>query len=252
MRAGDVLADLGRPIVLHANLIRALGSWPAAAMLAQLLYWTGKEADGEGWIHKVEADWDEELAFSPQRLKTSRSLLVDLGIVEHTRRGLPALPCYRVKMDGLEAWWTTHFPPAEPDQSDHRDPALSGCQQPDSAGAQQPDIPLFIDDYRDATSRAGKSDPLERFAKFWDAYPPRNGKKVGRAQTKARFMKLTYEEQRAAWIGAHYLAEAITAGGKFGPPDPDRWLRDRKWEDWQEPAVVPDPHEVTYSSAYSR
>ncbi len=46
----DLLAD--RPIAYHPQLARAFGSPNVAIFLGQLLYWTGREADPEGWIWK--------------------------------------------------------------------------------------------------------------------------------------------------------------------------------------------------------
>lgn len=76
------------------------------------------------------------------------------------------------------------------------------------------------------------------FDVFWLAYPPRDGKRVGRAKAEGYWRRLNPSEQVAAMVGARHLASAIAAGGKFGPPDAERWLRDRKWPDWQEPAHV--------------
>ena len=73
---------------------------------------------------------------------------------------------------------------------------------------------------------------------FWHTYPPRDGKRIGKSKAAERWAKLSDADRQAAIIGAGHLAAAIAAGGKFGPPDAERWLRDRKWADWQEPARV--------------
>lgn len=80
--------------------------------------------------------------------------------------------------------------------------------------------------------------PSAGFDAFWGTYPPRDGKRLNRAKAEGCWAKLTEAERIAAYVGAGHLAQAITAGGKFGPPDPDRWLRDRRWTEWQEPALV--------------
>lgn len=80
--------------------------------------------------------------------------------------------------------------------------------------------------------------PAPNFEPFWSSYPPRDGKRLNRAKAEGYWRKLTDAERDAAVLGARNLARAIEAGGKFGPPDADRWLRDRKWTEWQEPAVV--------------
>lgn len=86
------------------------------------------------------------------------------------------------------------------------------------------------------------SPPSVPFDGFWRAYPARDGKRLGRAKSEDRWRRLTDAERESALVGATNLACAIAAGGKFGPPDPERWLRDRRWEEWQEPAVVTNGH----------
>lgn len=108
MRAADVLVSAGRPISFHSGLARGLRSITAALMLGQLLYWTDKS--GDGWVWKLESDWDAELALTPEAMKGARSILVGLGIVEHVRRGSPGRPHYRVDFDALEEWWQGAMP----------------------------------------------------------------------------------------------------------------------------------------------
>lgn len=75
----------------------------------------------------------------------------------------------------------------------------------------------------------------ERFQKFWKVYPARDGKKVGKAKALRQWMRLKPEDHKAAWVGVRHYADS-----GWRPKDAERWLRDRCWEEWQEPAVVPD------------
>ncbi len=84
---------------------------------------------------------------------------------------------------------------------------------------------------------AEREDPLRGFAEFWSAYPRRNGKIIGRSLCVKRWEKLSLEDRRAAWRGAKNYGGAVSAELTIAK-DPDRWLRDRLWEDWQEPAVA--------------
>jgi hypothetical protein len=84
----------------------------------------------------------------------------------------------------------------------------------------------------DDASKAKTAKTEERFERFWQAYPKRDGKRVGKAKAKAIWMRMTPEEHLAAWKGVHHYA----ASGWI-PKDAERWLRDRVWEDWQEPAT---------------
>lgn len=147
MRVSDVLLDAGRPIAYHPGLARALGSIPAALMLAQLIYWSDKSNGRyeDGWVWKIERDWDEELAFTPDVVKAARSTLVGLRLVEHRRRGLPAKPYYRVDFDALDRWWADTF---HPDKSGEIPPTSPG-ESHGHDGGKATDIPLPEDDSRD-------------------------------------------------------------------------------------------------------
>jgi hypothetical protein len=70
-----------------------------------------------------------------------------------------------------------------------------------------------------------------RFEKFWERYPKRNGKRVGKAKARLLWMRMSPSEHEAAWVGVRHYAAS-----DWIPKDPERWLRDRCWEDWQEPA----------------
>lgn len=66
-----------------------------------------------------------------------------------------------------------------------------------------------------------------RFEDFWESYPARKGYKIGKAKAREQWMKLTYARKQRAFQGARVMAQADDM-----PPDAERWLRDRKYEDW--------------------
>lgn len=81
----------------------------------------------------------------------------------------------------------------------------------------------------------------DSFERFWDSYPRRDGKRVGKAKALDVWRRLTAAERERATIGvAHYAASGWRA------KDAERWLRDKAFDDWQEPAT-PDaePDEPT-------
>lgn len=87
---------------------------------------------------------------------------------------------------------------------------------------------------RDARAEAEK-----RFDDYvWTTWPERSGKRLHRAKAVDQFVTLSLDDQRAAYRGVRHFRAAVDAGGVFGVPDLFRWLRDRQWVDWQEPAVV--------------
>lgn len=81
----------------------------------------------------------------------------------------------------------------------------------------------------------------DRFDEFWHAYPARNGKKLHKAKALQQWQTRVPADQRdAAITGATHYALAYTSGTPgVGAMDAFRWLRDRCWPDWQEPATPP-------------
>lgn len=91
-----------RPLAYHPALARALGSVNAAIWLGQLMYWDGKGFKHEdGWIEKTAVDMEAETALSGYEQETARNVCMKLDVVEYDRRGLPAMPCYRIRYDQL-------------------------------------------------------------------------------------------------------------------------------------------------------
>lgn len=81
----------------------------------------------------------------------------------------------------------------------------------------------------------------ERFEEhFWPTYPKRNGKRLGKARSLTEWKRLTVPEQRAAVLAARNYAAACTAGLTMAK-DPERWLRQRCWPEWEEPATPDRP-----------
>ncbi len=78
-------------------------------------------------------------------------------------------------------------------------------------------------------------DLLLGFDEFWEIYPKRNGKRLGRGDSEERWKKLSETDLHAAIDGACNYAAACN-GGLTIAKDPMRWLRDKCWVDWQEPA----------------
>ena len=83
-------------------------------------------------------------------------------------------------------------------------------------------------------------------SEFWERYPKRDGKRVGRKQAKAQWDKLPAEDRRLAVIAVGHYADAADDPQIFCPiKDPWRWLRDRFFDDWQEPAEPETPGSLT-------
>jgi len=90
-----------RVIAFHPILARAGGSAGAGLFMSQLLYWVGKQADGDGWIYKTLEEWKAETCLTRSEVDRARRAWRDLGVLEEKYEGLPRRLWYRVNLERL-------------------------------------------------------------------------------------------------------------------------------------------------------
>lgn len=113
-------------------------------------------------------------------------------------------------------------------------------------------IPICIPRVNPSDLKQGM-DPLLGFDHFWSAYPERHGKKLGKGKCQQRWVKIALADRRNAFRGAVNYAKAV-ADHLTIAKDPERYLRDRVWEDWQIPATpqVPSRQVDEYATERAR
>lgn len=75
------------------------------------------------------------------------------------------------------------------------------------------------------------------FAEFWEVYPRRNGKLVGKQKALARWQAIRHiEDRRACFRAAKHYRAAVDEGLTIAK-DPERFLAAGWWRDWLEPAT---------------
>ena len=101
-----ILTD--RPIAYHAVLAKAVGSATAGIFLSQLLYWTPRAHDKEGWIYKTQKDIYEETALTRWEQESARKVLRKAGstpgrtgVLEEKRAGVPSRLYFRINMAAI-------------------------------------------------------------------------------------------------------------------------------------------------------
>lgn len=75
--------------------------------------------------------------------------------------------------------------------------------------------------------------PLDGFDAFWNAYPKRNDKRIGRSECETKWKSMGPKDRADALLGASHYAEAC-ADDLTLAKDPIRFLKGRVWVDWQD------------------
>ena len=85
-----------RPVAYHPVLARAVKSVPGAVLLSQLLYWQPRCKDPAGWFWKTRRDIYLETGLNRTEQEEARIALVNCGVLEEQKRGVPARMHFRV------------------------------------------------------------------------------------------------------------------------------------------------------------
>ena len=104
MKLAEVLEGIGSPVAVYPALSRMLG-FRESGFLCQLIYWTGKGSNKEGWIYKSQADWTNELGLTRREQETIRRNLKSNGLIEERHERLRHRIYFRVNTERLEELW---------------------------------------------------------------------------------------------------------------------------------------------------
>jgi hypothetical protein len=89
---------LDRPIAFHRTFVPLTGGVLSALMLSQAIYWTPRGYAGDGWFHKSQEEWEEEIGLSRWEQETARKRLRLTEFWQEDRKGIPAKMWYRVDL----------------------------------------------------------------------------------------------------------------------------------------------------------
>ena len=103
----DLVAQLcgqNNLLTIPRFFIDFMGSLDGALFLSQMLYWTGKGNNPDGWIYKTFNEWEEELTLSKYKINKARQTLEGMGALETTIKKANGNPTvhYRLKRKELE------------------------------------------------------------------------------------------------------------------------------------------------------
>ncbi len=68
------------------DFVELAGDHKAALLLSQLLYWTDRTRNPEGWIYKTHADWKRELGLGRYEVDHARKQHAAIGVLQEKIR----------------------------------------------------------------------------------------------------------------------------------------------------------------------
>lgn len=101
-RLSEALKRLGRPVVFYPSLARLVGI-KEAIMLAQLVYWTPRSKNEQGWVYKSAEDLEEETSLTYREQRRARETLCNKGLIEEQFRREEHRLYFRVIPDAVDA-----------------------------------------------------------------------------------------------------------------------------------------------------
>ena len=104
----------GRIFTAPERFVERLGL-RTAVLLSQMLFWTDRTKDVDGWFSKTQKEWSRELHLSEYEVKDSIRKLRELGLVQMATRAVKygTTNMVRVALDKLTIWWNSTHPPVE-------------------------------------------------------------------------------------------------------------------------------------------
>lgn len=110
MKITDLLEGVGNPVQFYPDLVHITGSHQAAIFLGQLLFWTGKQRNPDGWIYKTQEDWELETELSEKEQRAARKHLTERGLTEERFKQIPRRLEYRINRDRINQAWDDWVP----------------------------------------------------------------------------------------------------------------------------------------------
>lgn len=87
-------------LTIQRPLIKMTGDHACALMLNQILYWSERTDDTEGWFYKTHEEWAEELELTPSQIRRITKALTHVGVESKVKKhnGAPKLH-YRINRE---------------------------------------------------------------------------------------------------------------------------------------------------------
>lgn len=90
-----------QPIAFNKHYVFLGCGVNGALMLSQLVYWTSRTKDSDGWIYKDHHEWTLETGLTRKEQHTARKILKKLGFISEKKKGVPPRVYFRVEREKL-------------------------------------------------------------------------------------------------------------------------------------------------------
>lgn len=90
-----------RPIAFNKHYVDLGCGITGALMLSQLVYWTKKTNNANGWIYKTGLEWTTETGLTRREQETARNKLKELGFITEHKHGVPCKVFFKVEYEVL-------------------------------------------------------------------------------------------------------------------------------------------------------
>ena len=90
-----------QPIAFNKHYVFLGCGINGALMLSQLVYWTSRTKDHDGWVYKDHHEWTQETGLTRKEQHTARKTLKSLGFISEKKHGVPPRIFFRVERENL-------------------------------------------------------------------------------------------------------------------------------------------------------
>ena len=121
----DTMND--RPIAFNRHYVALGCGINGALMLSQMVYWSKRTKDRNGYFYKTQEEWEEETGLGRREQETARKKLRELTFVSEHKRGVPCKVHFKVEFNNL---YSALIKYAQNSQSSMAESAKLECTNP--------------------------------------------------------------------------------------------------------------------------
>lgn len=90
-----------QPIAFNKHYVFIGCGINGALMLSQLVYWTARTKDADGWIYKTQTEWTQETGLTRTEQENARKKLLELNFIKEKKQGVPCRVFFCVERENL-------------------------------------------------------------------------------------------------------------------------------------------------------